>query len=172
MKTKRTINITLITLGFIGFIFVFWWLNNDPSRKFEISVEGADNRGGGDSIQNVNIGEIFQEFSTEYTELSETWPRFRGSDIDNISKSPVKLIDKFGPEGPKILWSIEMGEGHSGAAIYKGLAYVLDYDEEKRADILRCYSLLDGKDDTQECVISFYVQESDTGIALFVTDKE
>jgi hypothetical protein len=25
--------------------------------------------------------------------------------------------------------------------------------------------------DTQECVISFYVQESDTGIALFVTDK-
>ncbi len=140
MNTKKTINITLSVIGIIGFIIIFWWMNTDPTRKFDISVEGADNRGSGDSLQTVRIGEIFKEYNTEYTELSETWPRFRGADFDNISKSPVKLIDKFGPEGPKILWSIDLGEGHSGAAIYKGLAYVLDYNEEKRADMLRCFS--------------------------------
>jgi outer membrane protein assembly factor BamB len=146
MNTKRTINISLITLGVIGFIAIFWWLNHDPTRDFKIGVAGADNRIGGDSAQTVKIGEIYRQYATDYTELSETWPRFRGGDYDNISKSPVKLIDKFGPEGPKILWSIELGEGHSGAAIYKGLAYVLDYDEQKRADMLRCFSLVDGKE--------------------------
>lgn len=146
MNTKKTINSTLSIIGIIGFILIFWWMNNDPTREFNLSIEGADNRGAGDSMQTVRIGEIFNEFNTEYTELSETWPRFRGSDFDNISKSPVKLIDKFGPEGPRILWSVDLGEGHSGAAIYKGLAYVLDYNEEKRADMLRCFSLVDGKE--------------------------
>ncbi len=146
MNTKKTINITLSIIGIIGFVLIFWWMNNDPTRNFGISVEGADNRGAGDSLQDVRIGEIFKEYSTEYTELTETWPRFRGADFDNISKSPVKLIEKFGPEGPKIVWSVDLGEGHSGAAIYKGLAYVLDYDEEKRADLLRCFSLIDGKE--------------------------
>ena len=146
MNTKRTINITLLAISFIGFIVIFWWINNDPTRNFNISTEGADNRGVGDSAVAVNIGEIFHEYATDYTELSETWPRFRGSDFDNISKSPVKLIDKFPPEGPKVLWKVELGEGHSGAAIYKGLAYVLDYDEAKRADMLRCFSVLNGKE--------------------------
>ena len=146
MNTKRTINITLLIISFIGFIVIFWWINNDPTRDFGISVEGADNRGVGDSAVVVNIGELFNLYETEYTELDETWPRFRGSDFDNISKSPVKLIDKFPTEGPKILWSVELGEGHSGAAIYKGLAYVLDYNEERRADMLRCFSVVDGKE--------------------------
>jgi len=146
MNTKRTINISLLALGVIGFIVIFWWLNHDPTRDFTISLAGADNRGEGDTVQTVKIGEIYRQYATDYTELSETWPRFRGADFDNISKSPVKLIDKFGPDGPKIVWSVELGEGHSGAAIYKGLAYVLDYDEQKRADMLRCFSLVDGKE--------------------------
>ncbi|MBN2774919.1 MAG: PQQ-binding-like beta-propeller repeat protein, partial [Prolixibacteraceae bacterium] len=38
------------------------------------------------------------------------------------------------------------GEGHSGAAIYKGLVYILDYDEEARSDVLRCHSLTTGEE--------------------------
>src|SRR5680860_258882 len=140
--TKRTINIVLSAIGIIGFFFLFWWLNNDPTDKFTVSLEGADNRGKGVAfVQNVNIGEHFEEFSSDYTVLNETWPRFRGEDFDNISKSKVKLLEKFGAEGPKILWSMELGEGHSGAAIWKGLAYILDYNEKERADKLRCVSL-------------------------------
>ena len=145
--TKRTINIILFFTGIIGLVFIFWWLSANPTKDFTINLEGADNRGEGNAfVQQVNIGEHFEEFSSDYTEMNETWPRFRGEDFDNISKSPVKLIEKFGTEGPKILWSMDLGEGHSGAAIYKGLAYVLDYNEEERADVLRCISLVDGKE--------------------------
>ncbi len=146
MDSKQIIKIVSYSLGIISFGFLFWWLNYNPTHDFELNMEGADNRGSGAEAQEVEIGEYFEQFAESYTELSETWPRFRGEDFDNISKSPVKLIDNFGSDGPKILWSKELGEGHSGAAIYEGLVYILDYDEEERADILRCYSLLDGKE--------------------------
>nr|WP_319571331.1 PQQ-binding-like beta-propeller repeat protein [uncultured Draconibacterium sp.] len=144
--TKRTINIILILIGTIGFISIFWWLNADPTKGFSVNLEGADNRGKGVPLQEVNIGEYFEEFASDYQVLEETWTNFRGADHDNISKSPVKLVESFGAEGPKILWSKKLGEGHSGAAIYKGLAYVLDYSEEERADILRCFSVVTGEE--------------------------
>jgi outer membrane protein assembly factor BamB len=146
MDSKQIIKIVSYSLGIISVGFLFWWLNYNPTQDFEILIEGADNRGAGADAQIVEIGEYFEQFAEDYTELSETWPRFRGEDFDNISKSPVKLIDNFGNDGPKILWSKELGEGHSGAAIYEGLVYILDYDEEERADILRCWSLPDGKE--------------------------
>jgi outer membrane protein assembly factor BamB len=146
MNSKRIINISIYITAAIAVISLLWWINNDPTNEYKTSEPGADNRGKGLAAQEVIIGELFEQFSTEFTELSESWPRFRGADFDNISKSPVKLIEKFGSAGPKIVWSVEMGEGHSGAAIYKGLAYILDYNEEKRADILRCFSLTDGKE--------------------------
>ncbi|KAF0233764.1 MAG: hypothetical protein FD181_3767 [Prolixibacteraceae bacterium] len=146
MESKRIINFLIYTIAAISVISLLWWVNTDPTNEYKTSEPGADNRGKGLAAQEVKIGELFEQFSTGYTELSESWPRFRGADFDNISKSPVKLIEKFGSAGPKIVWSVEMGEGHSGAAIYKGLAYVLDYNEEKRADILRCFSLADGKE--------------------------
>ncbi|MBW6534692.1 MAG: PQQ-like beta-propeller repeat protein [Mariniphaga sp.] len=146
MDSKQIIKIVSYSLGIISLVFFFWWLNANPTRDFEILEEGADNRGAGLEAQEVEIGEYFEQFATGYTELSETWPRFRGEDFDNISKSPVKLIDNFGNDSPRILWTKELGEGHSGAAIYEGLVYILDYNEEERADILRCYSLLDGKE--------------------------
>jgi outer membrane protein assembly factor BamB len=145
--TKRTINIILFATGTIGFLAIFWWLNANPTKDLRIHLDGEDNRGEGNAfIQDVNIGEHFEEFGTDFIALKETWPNFRGADLDNISKSPVKIREKFDAEGPKILWSMELGEGHSGAAIWKGLAYILDYDETKRADVLRCISLTEGKE--------------------------
>jgi outer membrane protein assembly factor BamB len=141
---SRTINIIIWTLGAIALISIIWWVQTDPTAEYLVSMPGADNRGKGLAQQDVKIGELFQQFTAEYTEMSETWPRFRGADFDNISKSPVKLKEKIGT--PKIVWSVELGEGHSGAAIYKGLAYVLDYNEEKRSDVLRCFALADGKE--------------------------
>lgn len=144
---KKTINSILILVSVIGLLVIAWWLTTDPTREFTVSLEGADNRGKGVAVvQEVNIGEHFESFSTEFKELNETWPRFRGEDFDNISKSKIKLVEKFGSDGPKILWSKDLGEGHSGAAIWKGVAYLLDYDEGKRADVLRCISLVDGRE--------------------------
>ncbi|MCP5054941.1 MAG: PQQ-binding-like beta-propeller repeat protein, partial [bacterium] len=58
----------------------------------------------------------------------------------------IKLLDGWGDSGPTISWSIELGEGHAGPVVFNGRIYVLDYDEKERADILRCFSLNDGKE--------------------------
>jgi outer membrane protein assembly factor BamB len=125
-----------------------WWLAHDPVRDFKKSLPGTDNRPPrADSLTElVHIGEYFYEAGGTLTEGIETWPRFRGSDFDNISKSKIKLIDGFGGQVPEILWSLDLGEGHAGAAIYQGAVYVLDYDELKRSDILKCINLADGKE--------------------------
>jgi outer membrane protein assembly factor BamB len=109
-------------------------------------MPGMDNRGVGGGSDSVNIGSLFDSWPDEYAVLAESWPRFRGVDFDNISRSPVSLKERFGSSGPEILWTAGLGEGHSGAAIYKGLVYVLDYNEEERADFLRCFSHTDGKE--------------------------
>lgn len=139
-----------MVLGSFALLFLvalLWWAVSDPTRNFEASLPGADNRGAKSLIEQlVNIGEKFQVFRETATAPSENWPRFRGEDFDNISKSKTKLKDRWQPDEPKILWSVELGEGHSGAAIYDGKVYVLDYIEESREDALRCFSLETGEE--------------------------
>ncbi|MFO7823111.1 MAG: hypothetical protein R6V72_04175, partial [Cyclobacterium sp.] len=48
--------------------------------------------------------------------------------------------------GPKRIWEIELGEGYAGAAIHKGRLFILDYDESKGADVLRCLSAETGEE--------------------------
>ncbi len=147
MNQKKTLNIAFYLLCLVAVIVVVWWLMADPTSKYTESLPGLDKRAAADTVsENVEIGKIFETFSTDYKEMTETWPRFRGNDFDNISKSPVKLKEKFGPAGADIRWSLELGEGHSGATIYKGLVYLLDYNEKEKADLLRCFSLADGKE--------------------------
>jgi outer membrane protein assembly factor BamB len=125
-----------------------WWLAHDPVSGFAVSLPGADNRPArADSmVEKITIGEYFFAAGGVLTEGTESWPNFRGPDLDNMSKSKTNLIHRFDGKIPEILWSVELGEGHAGAAIYKGAAYVLDYDELKRSDILRCFNLTDGKE--------------------------
>lgn len=144
---KKIADILFKLLIASAFISLGWWILWNPTRKFFVSLPGTDNRGIGDTTkEKVEIGKIFQSFSTSFEEMKETWPRFRGENFDNISRSPVKLLDKFPAKGPEIRWSLDLGEGHSGAAIYKGLVYIMDYGEQEKADQLRCFSLKDGKE--------------------------
>jgi outer membrane protein assembly factor BamB len=132
----------------VGALFFAWWNLHNPVRNFAQGVPGEDNRPprSDSASEAVVIGELFFEPGGVLTELTETWPRFRGSDFDNISKSDISLINSFGGKVPEPVWSVELGEGHAGAAIWKGAVYVLDYDELRRSDMLRCFNLTDGKE--------------------------
>jgi outer membrane protein assembly factor BamB len=79
-------------------------------------------------------------------DLPGAWPRFRGPNLDNVSPETVELARHWGPGGPPILWTVEMGEGYAGPAVLEGRVYVLDYDPELRTDALRCLSLADGRE--------------------------
>lgn len=147
MFQSKFLKIVLYLLTSVALVILIWWLMKDPTSKFSESLPGLDKRGAADTVsENVEIGKIFETSSLNYPEMTESWPRFRGTGFDNISRSPVKLREKFGASGPEIRWSLTLGEGHSGAAIYKGLVYILDYSEEQKADLLRCISLSDGKE--------------------------
>jgi outer membrane protein assembly factor BamB len=73
------------------------------------------------------------------------WPQFRGPDRDGISKE-TGLLRKWPEGGPKVLWTTEVGQGYSAAAIVDGLVYFNDYDVEKREWLVRCLTLNDGKE--------------------------
>lgn len=145
MKLNSPNNITAV-LALAGFLSIAWWLARDPVEEFVSTEPGLDNRGAGAVIADIQIGEFFESLGVMETSLEETWPRFRGEFFDNISRSEIALIDKFPDEGPRIKWTVALGEGHAGAAIFKGAVYVLDYDEEARADLLRCFSLQTGEE--------------------------
>jgi len=145
---KKLLNITLLTLVVIIAISIFVsWLRYDPVQDFSASVPGLDNRpkAGTEAVDEVNIGENFKSYIEHISSLTGKWTQFRGADFDNISKEKIKLVDKIGPE-PKILWKHDLGEGHAAPVVYNGRVYILDYDEVKKADALRCFSLESGEE--------------------------
>jgi outer membrane protein assembly factor BamB len=132
----------------LGLGLMAWWLLNDPSSSFKPSVPGMDNRkkavpGNGEK---VSIGEDFIFYKTAEGIPGTSWPRFRGANSDNICRENIPLISSFGKDGPKILWKLELGDGHAAPAIYDGRVYILDYDEKKKEDALRCFSLKTGEE--------------------------
>ncbi len=131
----------------VGVIALLWWIFYQPTHSFNVSEPGRDKGELAETeLQMVNIGEHFQRFAEHNSSLKEKWPKFRGGESDNIVKSSIPLKNTFGNQPPAILWEVELGEGHGGAAIYEGLVYILDYDEDLRADMLRCFVLETGQE--------------------------
>jgi len=143
-----------MTTGFLllaGLLSIAWWMSKDPVDSFVSTQPGLDNRGAKAVIPDIEIGAFFEtmvpvEEMNADPGLVETWPRFRGEYFDNISRSKIPLIEKFPEGGPRVMWQVSLGEGYAAAAIYKGLVYVLDHDEEMRADLLRCFKLDTGEE--------------------------
>jgi len=139
-------NIFIFSVGLLFVVALVWWNLSGPRTELTMSEPGMDNRGGGESAginEVINIGAFFELFSESESELTDEWPRFRGPDFDNIKKGGSGLIQEFNNDA-RIQWSVALGEGHAGPSIYQGKVYLLDYDEEKKADMLKCFSLKDG----------------------------
>lgn len=131
----------------LGILFIGWWFVSNPVSDFSENIPGMDNKPEGKMKgAKINIGSITSVFDGTASEIKGSWPNFRGAERDNINKENTPLADKWGTDGPPVLWSVDLGEGHSGPVIYDGKVYVLDYDEERRADMLRCFSFDDGKE--------------------------
>lgn len=146
-ETRLNAIIVLVSTA-VGIWALSWWLFSNPVKEFTIHNPGMDNRPDVISSRSsaVNIGARFSAYDGAPSSIPGEWPRFRGAEMDNISKEDIKLADSWGDSGPDILWSIDLGEGHAGPVISNGRIYILDYDEEKRADILRCFSFDDGRE--------------------------
>jgi len=144
---SRFEKIILLVVVSVAGTALMWWFFHNPVHDFTPSVPGMDHRKkGGVAAKPVIIGGEYK-FSRQSPDIPGTrWSGFRGSDHDNISKERIPLIEKFGKAGPKILWKINLGEGHAAPAVWDGKVYLLDYDEAGKSDQLRCMLLSTGEE--------------------------
>jgi len=135
-------------LAAVILLLLLWWLFRDPTTHFTESMPGQDNRGTDSLLLNekVNIGENFKVYGSSSFSSKTSWTNFRGAGYDNICATSFPLKNSWTGNQPEIRWSVELGEGHAGPAIFDGRVYVMDYDEQKREDALRCFALNDGKE--------------------------
>lgn len=142
-------NYGLIT-GFFAVILagiLFWWLLTPGPFDLAARVPGMDNRPKmAIRSDSVIIGEFYDSLSQPDEAVYGEWPRFRGTNFDNINKDTVPLAESWDTSGPPVIWKATLGEGYSGAVVHNGNVYILDYNERKKADALRCFSLASGKE--------------------------
>ena len=134
-----------ITIIFVSTVILFttalsWWILAAPSYNIIKRVPGMDNRPKLKPISDsVVIGEFFDTLKSIDEVIPGNWPRFRGSDFDNINKDPTPLAESWDTSGPPIVWQTTLGEGYAGPAVRNGRVYILDYNEKRKADMLRCF---------------------------------
>lgn len=148
MNDKKIKILTSATAG-IGLLLLFFWIFYDPTHHFYAYTPGLDKLADSvveQNIEEVKIGEYFERFEQYTSNLSEKWPNFRGTNYDNILKTSYPINENWEANPPKIVWTIDTGEGHAAPAIYNGLVYFIDYDETLKADVLKCVSLETGQE--------------------------
>lgn len=140
----------MIPVGFsvIGVVLLYVWLSADAAidltERLPRADEAAQAVGDEGGIEQLK-GELVS-FDGVPADLPGAWPRFRGANFNAINTEDVDIAKTWPADGPRVLWSIDVGEGYAGAAVLAGRVYVLDYDRENQADVIRCLSLEDGRD--------------------------
>ncbi|NCO37629.1 MAG: polyvinylalcohol dehydrogenase [Armatimonadetes bacterium CG17_big_fil_post_rev_8_21_14_2_50_66_6] len=124
-----------------------WWTSSRP-REVTLRAPGADKRPKGEAA-----GPRLPQMHGTLTagegvpaDLPGVWPQFRGPRLNAVSEEEVALARKWPAAGPPVLWNLDLGEGFAGPAIHHGCVYLIDYDREHEADVIRCLSLADGRD--------------------------
>jgi outer membrane protein assembly factor BamB len=148
MKDSTIAKTLPVGLAIVGLVLLYVWLSADAA--IDLTERVPIDHGIVETTSDGNDVELrgeFVQFDGVPADLPGAWPRFRGPNLDAISSDEnVTLARTWPANGPKVLWSIDVGEGYAGAAVLAGRVYVLDYDREKQADTIRCLSLADGKE--------------------------
>ena len=140
--------ITLLISASLALFFLLSWFSHDATGHLTSSLPGGDGRPAATSSRHETI-DLSGEFVSSTgmpADLPGSWTRFRGANSDNIKAEGEDLASSWGEGEPELLWSVDLGEGHAGPVILNGRVYLLDYDEEKRADVVRCLSFGDGRE--------------------------
>ncbi len=144
-KKSNNLLIWIVILVFTSSLL--WWILEAQPFDLTERVPGMDNRPKMEArTDSVIIGQFFDSIAEPDDIVPGDWPRFRGFDLDNVSKDTTPLADVWDTSGPAIVWRTTLGEGYAGPAVHNGRVYILDYNERKKADVLRCFSLSSGKE--------------------------
>ncbi len=131
---------------------VVLWLRVTPDLPLELRVPIPANLG----LAKSGAGEAKGNEGTLITGAGKpsaqpgSWPQFRGPNRQAIA-SGIPITSSWPGGGPKVVWKTKVGEGHAGVAIWSGRVYLLDYDETKKEDAVRCLSLDNGEEVWRYC---------------------
>lgn len=148
MKESVVTKTIPIGLAILGMVLLYVWLSADAAidltERVPVAQDTARALPGEDDVVKIQ-GELVRLDGVP-ADLPGAWPRFRGANFDAISAEAISPARAWPAGGPQVLWSVEVGEGYAGAAVFAGRVYLLDYDRQQQADVVRCLSLQDGKD--------------------------
>jgi outer membrane protein assembly factor BamB len=119
-----------------------------PTQNLLLRVPGNDRPPGfeaADKLNPVLNGHVTIGDGQAFANAG-AWNGFRGSGRDGKSLESNSLARAWANGEPRQLWAIDVGEGYAGAAVLNGRVYLMDYDQVKKQDALRCLSLSDGKE--------------------------
>jgi outer membrane protein assembly factor BamB len=146
MKTPPESFLIPTLLAAIGLGLLVAWAYTGPGVRLVMRIAGLDGAPWGAptaAATHPTPGEPIRGEGRP-SAITAAWPCFRGPDRDAIGKESVRLARSWPPGGPKRLWTISLGDGYAAAAVAGGCVYVLDH--LKDADVMRCFSLDDGRE--------------------------
>lgn len=133
-------------------LILFIWYRIDPTKimadNFKLYIHGMDGApvSAEDSVLTGDFASYGQRYTGSAISTPGSWSGFRGNDSDNVYKESIPLLDTWNEQDPEIIWTVELGEGHAAPAVSEGKVYVLDYDEQRKSDSLRIFSLNSGQE--------------------------
>ena len=150
----RSISIGIVTCVscVLALVTLQWWLATPPNVPMQLRlpdetgpVFAGTGPGPGESGPASGFPQTSLERGTArpppWTGL---WPAFRGPERDNTATDAGLPVPAWTETPPALRWSVSLGEGHAGPAVHDGRVYVLDYDETRAGDALRCLALDSG----------------------------
>jgi outer membrane protein assembly factor BamB len=98
-------------------------------------------------MKNLRVIVIIFIFMLTGPVFASDWPQYLGPDRNGVSGE--KGLKRAWPaEGPKVLWTVPLGEGFGGPAVSEGKVYVYDRADDQ-TNILRCLDINTGKEEWQ-----------------------
>lgn len=136
-----------VLAGCAALAALLFWAIRDPEKPLQLRLPGADDAPTDARQMQGNpalLGTVVAGGGSA-SDLAGGWPQFRGVNRDGTA-TVSNLTSHWPGDRPRVLWSVEVGEGYAGPAVRNGRVFLMDYDRDGQRDALRCLSLADGRE--------------------------
>lgn len=150
-RSLRQLPVPALVTALVGLAALTWWVYGfvayPPVPERPLGIEEFPQRqAAGPTPPAASSALSFYRPPANFQPAPGLWPWFRGPERDNVNEDAVRLNLDWASGGPRVLWTVELGEGYAAPAVRNGLVYLLDYDQAGQADALRCFALSDGQE--------------------------
>lgn len=149
MRRAIPILVTVLAAVFAAWLMKVWLGREAPPatvRQASVSGSVAEAAAESAAARETDLAGCFRaDRDVPPGTISGKWPGFRGPARDNVATQAGTLATKWPEGGPRVLWSMPLGDGHAMPALAGGFLYLLDYDEGRGGDCLLCLSADTGK---------------------------